>query len=228
MRGNSNVSPAITQGVRDYDVIRRKRNRSGGPAPRVISPRDPSEPVDPDAAPVLAVFDMDGTLLTSNIIETYLWVRLPELSPVSQVVELGEVLGRLPGYLLTEQRDRGSFLRAVYRRYRGLDLAELEHRVDTTMTDFILSRVSPDAIRRIGGDPARIDAMLPLVHPTLQISRGKRAQPRVPFGALVETGLVAPGTVVWDAKRRARRQRARQRRLGGSGAALPDRHLFVA
>jgi hypothetical protein len=38
----------------------------------------------------------------------------------------------------------------------------------------------------------------------------------------------APTPFVWDGKRRARRQRARQRRLGGSGAALPDHHLFVA
>ena len=38
----------------------------------------------------------------------------------------------------------------------------------------------------------------------------------------------APTPFVWDGKRRARRQRARQRRLGGSGAALLDRHLFVA
>jgi hypothetical protein len=38
----------------------------------------------------------------------------------------------------------------------------------------------------------------------------------------------APTPFVWDGKRRARRQRARQRRLGGSGAALPDHQLFVA
>jgi hypothetical protein len=38
----------------------------------------------------------------------------------------------------------------------------------------------------------------------------------------------APTPFVWGGKRRARRQRARQRRLGGSGAALPDHQLFVA
>lgn len=32
----------------------------------------------------------------------------------------------------------------------------------------------------------------------------------------------APTPFVWDGKRRERRQRARQRRLGGSGAALPE------
>jgi hypothetical protein len=38
----------------------------------------------------------------------------------------------------------------------------------------------------------------------------------------------APTPFVWDGKRRERRQRARQRRLGGSGAALADHHSFAA
>ena len=62
---------------------------------------------------------------------------------------MAQVARRLPGYLLAEQRDRGSFLRAVYRRYRGLDLAALEHRVDTTMAPSILSRLSGEARQRI-------------------------------------------------------------------------------
>jgi len=37
-----------------------------------------------------------------------------------------------------------------------------------------------------------------------------------------------PTPFVWAGKRQARRQRARRRRLGGSGAALPARQLFAA
>jgi len=37
-----------------------------------------------------------------------------------------------------------------------------------------------------------------------------------------------PTPFIWAGKRQARRQRARHRRLGGSGAALPDRQLFAA
>ena len=133
--------PSITASVRRMDALRKKR------ANRPTTFKDLSTNTAGSSA--VAVFDLDGTIMSTNVIEQYLWMRLPELSGVDRVVELGEVLGRLPGYLLTEQRDRGSFLRAVYRRYRGVDLAELERRVDTTMTDFILDRVSPDAVRRI-------------------------------------------------------------------------------
>ena len=38
----------------------------------------------------------------------------------------------------------------------------------------------------------------------------------------------APTPFVWDGKRRERRERARQRRLGGSGATLADPQLLVA
>ena len=59
------------------------------------------------------------------------------------------MIRRLPAYLRAEQRDRGSFLRAVYRRYRGADLAALERFVDTTLAPQILSRLSAEAVRRI-------------------------------------------------------------------------------
>ena len=49
---------------------------------------------------------------------------------------------------------------------------------------------------------ARIDATLPLDESAMATMGSKRAAPRVPFGALVEAGLIAPGATVSDAKRR--------------------------
>ncbi len=48
----------------------------------------------------------------------------------------------------------------------------------------------------------RIAAIDPLEDEAVAVSRGKRAEPRVPFGALVEAGLVPAGAVLTDAKRR--------------------------
>ena len=101
------------------------------------------------ASAALAIFDLDGTIMSTNVIEQYLWARLPELSRTRQLAEVGQVMRRLPSYLRAEQRDRGAFLRAVYRRYRGADLAALERFVDTSMAPHILSRLSPEAVRRI-------------------------------------------------------------------------------
>jgi modification methylase len=48
----------------------------------------------------------------------------------------------------------------------------------------------------------RIDSTLALDESAMRTMESKRAQPKVPFGTLVETGLIEPGAVVTDAKRR--------------------------
>ena len=47
---------------------------------------------------------------------------------------------------------------------------------------------------------ARIDAVEPAPASALAVSGGKRAEPRVPFGSLVEAGLIAPGAILTDAR----------------------------
>ena len=48
----------------------------------------------------------------------------------------------------------------------------------------------------------RIDLALPLDESALKIMQSKRAAPKVAFGTLVETGWIAPGTVLTDRKQR--------------------------
>jgi len=133
--------PSITAPLRRMDAARSKR----GSRPTTIKDLDK----DTAGSTALAIFDLDGTIMSTNVIEQYLWARLPELSRTQQLAEVGQVLRRLPSYLRAEQRDRGAFLRAVYRRYRGADLAALERFVDTSMAPHILNRLSPEAVRRI-------------------------------------------------------------------------------
>jgi modification methylase len=49
---------------------------------------------------------------------------------------------------------------------------------------------------------ARIDAVEPLPSAELTVLTGKKAEPRVAFITLVEAGLIKPGTVLTDARRR--------------------------
>ena len=48
----------------------------------------------------------------------------------------------------------------------------------------------------------RIASTLELDESAMKTMASKRTQPRVPFGALVETGMLAPGAMLTDAKRR--------------------------
>jgi modification methylase len=48
----------------------------------------------------------------------------------------------------------------------------------------------------------RIDAAEPATGAVLKVIEGKRAEARIPFGALLEAGLVSIGDVLTDARRR--------------------------
>jgi len=50
----------------------------------------------------------------------------------------------------------------------------------------------------------RIAAVVPAAEDAVALTRGKRAEPRIPFGALLEGGLIAPGAVLTDAGARHR------------------------
>jgi len=50
----------------------------------------------------------------------------------------------------------------------------------------------------------RIAAVDPLVASAIDISRSKRAEPRVPFGTIIELGMLRPGASVFDPSRRIR------------------------
>ncbi len=48
----------------------------------------------------------------------------------------------------------------------------------------------------------RIAAVRPLDDENLAVMSGKRAEPRVAFGSLIDTGLIQPGAFLYDSKRR--------------------------
>ncbi|HEX9235767.1 MAG TPA: HAD-IB family hydrolase, partial [Actinomycetota bacterium] len=110
---------------------------------------EPSVQVRPSQNGVVAVFDMEGTLLDSNVIETYLWLRMAELGPEEWPGQIASVARRLPSYLAAERRDRGEFLRKFYRRYRGASVEGVRRLMREQVAELMLQRVSAPAIRRI-------------------------------------------------------------------------------
>ena len=136
--------PSVTESMRRLDVVRKKRNKALAESAGVLKKVEPSED-----AEIIAAFDMDGTLLSSNVIETYLWMRLPELDGHQRAGEIGAMLRKLPKLIAAERKDRGTFLRTIYRRYEGADLEELNQIVDEVLAEHVLERLSGAAVRRI-------------------------------------------------------------------------------
>lgn len=144
--------PAVTAPVRAMDAARAKRRgRSADGSLRAVatSPEGRDDRDGRSGSDVAAFFDMDGTLLSSNVIETYLWMRLQELDAAGRFAELSRTAARVPGLVRAERRERGAFLRAVYREYAGARLADLDAVADEYLTDHVLGRLAPAAVRRI-------------------------------------------------------------------------------
>lgn len=131
--------PAVTAPIRRLDEIRRSRSSSGTVGPRLLKPDDRA----------VAAFDLSGTLLSANVVESYLWMRLHDLSPRRRLAEITRTLARVPAQLVAERHDRSAFLRAVYRQYAGSRLANLNALADDVLAPHVRSLLSPEAVRRI-------------------------------------------------------------------------------
>jgi fatty acyl-CoA reductase len=131
--------PAVTAPIRRLDDVRRARKRTSETGLKPVA----------GAENVGAFFDMDGTLLSSNVIETYLWLRLREQTGSERFAELGRLAARMPSLVRAERRERSAFLRSVYRQYDGARLSDLDAVADEYLTDHVLARLSPEAVRRI-------------------------------------------------------------------------------
>jgi fatty acyl-CoA reductase len=103
----------------------------------------------PERTDVVAVFDLEGTVVDSNIVEQYLWVRSAGFRKAAWPGEVLSLLGSLPGYLSAERRDRGEFIRVFLRRYSGMPVARLESVVSGGYRETLLRHTMPAAIARI-------------------------------------------------------------------------------
>jgi fatty acyl-CoA reductase len=120
---------------------------------RWVAPRrpDPQVTISPNGGDsvVLAVFDIEGTVVASNVVEAYMWLRLSEVEGLDRAKEAATLARKLPGFLAAERRDRGEFLRSFYRLYKGVALADIQALSASAMDDLFLRRLAPGAVRRI-------------------------------------------------------------------------------
>jgi HAD superfamily hydrolase (TIGR01490 family) len=98
---------------------------------------------------VLALFDMEGTLLPSNVVESYVWARMADTTWDEWPAQLIDVFSRVPSYLAADRRDRGEFLRTFFRRYEGASVEGIDRLVDEVVSEFMFQKLSAAAVRRI-------------------------------------------------------------------------------
>jgi alcohol-forming fatty acyl-CoA reductase len=100
-------------------------------------------------ADVLAVFDVDGTLVETNVVEYFLWMRLRAQRLEEWPAFMARMLRQAPRWLYLERRSRADFQRSFYREYDGLD-PDVMRRLGREALDAVtLRRTYPEGMRRI-------------------------------------------------------------------------------
>lgn len=159
--------------------------------------------------PVLAVLDVERTLIDSNVVEGYMWLRLSELEGGERLREVVDMARRGIGYLKADRRDRADFLRLFYRLYEGASADRVRALAREVMGEMVLRRLSPAGVRRIrehraaghrvvlitGSVDFAVDALAPLADELVTASL--REEEGVFTGDLARAPLVGEARASW-------------------------------
>jgi HAD superfamily hydrolase (TIGR01490 family) len=97
----------------------------------------------------VAAFDLENTLIASNVVESYSWLATRHLSHRDRATFVMQMLREGPGLLALDRKDRGDFLRYFYRRYEDAPIAQLERDAAEMLSNLILTKSFPAALRRV-------------------------------------------------------------------------------
>ncbi len=97
----------------------------------------------------IAAFDLENTLIASNVVESYSWFATRHLDTRDRFRYVMKTLAEAPGLLAMDRRDRGDFLRMFYRRYDNAPIEQIETDARELLTQIILVKSFPDGIRRV-------------------------------------------------------------------------------
>ncbi len=97
----------------------------------------------------LAVFDLENTLIASNVVESYAWLASRRMDRGDRVRFVARMLAEAPSLLALDRRDRGDFLRHFYRRYDGAPVERLRRDAWELFSDLLLEKAFPEGLRRV-------------------------------------------------------------------------------
>ncbi|ATG50974.1 HAD-IB family hydrolase [Brachybacterium vulturis] len=131
--------PAVTDLTKAYSRAKSAQTkRASRPTPALKESTDS-----------LAVFDLDGTVLATNIVQQYFAVVRATRPRRTWPAEIGGLLAAVPGYLRADKRDRSELIRLVNRRYKGYRSADLRTLMQGEAGRRIRASVRPEALETI-------------------------------------------------------------------------------
>ncbi|HUA96613.1 MAG TPA: HAD-IB family phosphatase, partial [Acidimicrobiales bacterium] len=97
----------------------------------------------------LAAFDLENTLIASNVVDSYAWLASRHLPAAERASFVADLVAEAPGLLALDRRDRGDFLRSFYRRYEGAPVDRLRDDSWDLFHHLLLAKSFPQGIARV-------------------------------------------------------------------------------
>ena len=97
----------------------------------------------------LAAFDLENTLIASNVVASHAWLASRRLSGRDRLRFVLSAMAEAPPLLALDRRDRSDFLRYFYRRYEGAPIDQIAEDSAEAFSDLILAKSFPAGIRRV-------------------------------------------------------------------------------
>lgn len=97
----------------------------------------------------VVVFDLENTLIASNVVESYSWLATRRLDTPERVRYFLRTVVEGPGLLKLDRTDRTDFLRYFYRRYEGAPVEQIEQDAKELLSQLIITKSFPEGMRRV-------------------------------------------------------------------------------
>jgi len=97
----------------------------------------------------IAAFDLENTLIASNVVESYGFLATRRLAPHDRARFVLKTLAEAPALLALDRKDRGDFLRSFYRRYEGAPVRQLDEDAVELLSYLIVTKSFPAGFRRV-------------------------------------------------------------------------------
>ncbi len=94
----------------------------------------------------VAAFDLENTLIASNVVESYTWLATRRLNAPERIRYVLRTLAEAPSLSALDRKDRGDFLRFFYRRYEDAPVSQIDEDSTELLTNLILTKSFPRGI----------------------------------------------------------------------------------
>jgi HAD superfamily hydrolase (TIGR01490 family) len=97
----------------------------------------------------VAAFDLENTLISSNVVESFSWLATRRLDTPERIRYVARTIVEAPALLRLDRQDRTDFLRHFYRRYEHAPMEQIELDAREMLTQLIMTKSFPEGLRRV-------------------------------------------------------------------------------